>query len=124
MRHTVGVMFGVLLAVSSASAWAQSAPPTDATDVTRADVDLMVERFPGGGDQQLRVADAGSSNVGIAIVRWAPGERGVLIHTRVTEVYYMLEGTGTLVTGGGMPGGTVLDSETLLAVVGPTTAAS
>jgi len=121
MRRSMTALVGMLMAMSHIDASAQSSSPKNATDVTRAELDTLITQFPGPGDQQLRVADAGRMNIGIAIVRWTPGARGGLMHVQVTEVYYMLEGTGTLVTGGVMPGGTSLpaEGEIVKLLVGP-----
>jgi mannose-6-phosphate isomerase-like protein (cupin superfamily) len=45
--------------------------------------------------------DAGGYNVGVGVVQ-RPGSatQGSIEHDKLTEVYYVLEGTGTLVTGG------------------------
>src|SRR5689334_17021063 len=53
-------------------------------------------------DQQVRAVDVGKSNVGIGVVYrngvQAEGS-AVAEHDFVSEVYYILEGSGTLVTG-------------------------
>ena len=51
-------------------------------------------------DQPLRVMDAGGYNVGVAVVRRTVPETRSLVHDKVTEVYHILEGAGTLMTGG------------------------
>ncbi len=54
-------------------------------------------------DQQVRAVDIGKSNVGIAVVHRGklvgPGARSVAEHDQVSEVYHVIDGTGTLVTG-------------------------
>jgi mannose-6-phosphate isomerase-like protein (cupin superfamily) len=54
-------------------------------------------------DQQVRSIDIGKANVQIALVRRrvldAPAPRSVAEHSLVTEVYYILSGSGTNVTG-------------------------
>jgi len=54
-------------------------------------------------DQQVRSLDIGKANVQIALVRRgrleAPAPRSVAEHDLVTEVYYVLSGSGTNVTG-------------------------
>src|SRR5262245_44237867 len=53
-------------------------------------------------DQQVRAVDIGKSNVDIGVV-YRPGTQtegsAVAEHDLVSEVYYILEGSGTLVTG-------------------------
>lgn len=54
-------------------------------------------------DQQVRSLDIGKANVQIALVRRgrldAPPERSVAEHDLVTEIYYVISGSGTNVTG-------------------------
>ena len=54
-------------------------------------------------DQQVRAVDIGKSNVGVAVVHRGklagPGARSVAEHDQVSEVYHVIDGTGTLVTG-------------------------
>jgi mannose-6-phosphate isomerase-like protein (cupin superfamily) len=99
--------FGVALAVLCAvSARAQSARP--AIDVTAAAIQEALRQLPKDSvsDAPMRVADVGGYNVGVYIVyRPKNAARTPAFHeTKVTEVYYMLEGAGTLVTGGTLAG--------------------
>lgn len=57
-------------------------------------------------DQRIRTIDAGESNVSIAVVHRGRVERpgAVAEHSLVTEVYYVLSGSGTTVTGVDMTG--------------------
>ncbi len=53
-------------------------------------------------DQQVRVADIGRSNVAIGVVyrgKLSGGSPNVAEHDQVSEVYHIIEGSGTLVTG-------------------------
>jgi mannose-6-phosphate isomerase-like protein (cupin superfamily) len=62
----------------------------------RAPVDSVVT------DQQVRVADIGKSQVAIGIVyrgKLSGGSPNVAEHDQVSEVYHIIEGTATLVTG-------------------------
>ena len=48
--------------------------------------------------------DAGGHNVGVAVI-YRPAATNIpggAVHTKVTEVYYIVEGRGTLVTGGSL----------------------
>jgi mannose-6-phosphate isomerase-like protein (cupin superfamily) len=102
----VKAMFAVLFVVSVSTASAQTAPPP-AVDVTAAAAKSFIDKLPKDriSDLPIRVADVGGYKVGIYGVfrpRALPG--GSIRHeTSVTEIYYMLEGTGTLVTGGRIP---------------------
>ena len=81
-----------------------SAPSIPATDVPAADFEraLTMMKENGVTDTPIRTVDAGGDNVGVAIVHrgQASDVLAGTIHTEVTEVYSILEGSGTLVTGG------------------------
>jgi len=78
------------------------------------------------GDRQIKVVDVGDVNVAVGVLQVgripasdAP-PRGIS-HAQVTEVYYILSGSGTLVTGGSLADTTTLDpeSEVVQVAVGP-----
>jgi mannose-6-phosphate isomerase-like protein (cupin superfamily) len=99
MRFLVAV---VLIASSCATAVAQEPPP--AVDITGAAIDAFIDALPDDAisDRPIRVADVGGYRVGVYGVfrpRTLPGD-AIRHETSVTEIYYMLSGTGTLVTGG------------------------
>jgi len=76
----------------------------DATDVTAADIDAFIDALPDDriSDRAIRVVDVGGYNIGVFGVfrpRSQPG-RPIRHQTSVTEIYYIVAGTGTLVTGG------------------------
>lgn len=82
---------------------AQTAPPP-AVDVTAAGVKAFLDKLPQDriSDLPIRVADVGGYKVGVYGVlrpKSVPGN-AIRHQTSVTEIYYMLEGSGTLVTGG------------------------
>jgi len=93
------------LGIVSVSLRAQQ--PTEATDVTREQIESVLTAPEGGVDRQVRVVDIGKSNVGVGILHRSRVEnsrgpvRGI-VHTQVTEVYYITSGGGTLVTGGSL----------------------
>ena len=78
----------------------------DATDMYAEDVQSVLEDMIGVTiDRQLKVADIGGTNVGVGILHRtdehdSDGAYAGLIHAQVTEVYVLLSGRGTLVTGG------------------------
>lgn len=102
---------------------ASQAPTGVATDVTNAAMMDVIKEAAGRptADIQMRVADVGNARVGVAVVRRTGADQNALIHLKVTEVYVIKEGSGTLVTGG-----TLADAKppTDLAVVGPTVTGS
>ncbi len=90
------------VALAPASAAAQPAPP--AVALTSADVKAFIDKLPKDrvSDLPIRVADVGGYKVGVYGVfrpRAVAGD-AILHDTSVTEIYYMLEGSGTLTTGG------------------------
>ena len=83
---------------------AQAPAPTNATDVTAAQIAAFFKTAPPdkNSDRAIRVVDAGPYHVGISgVFRPKSAAPTAIIHqTKVSEVYYMVEGAGTLVTGG------------------------
>ena len=81
---------------------AGQAPP--AVDVPSAAVKAFIDKLPKDriSDLPIRVADVGGYKVGVyGVFRPKAMPGGAIRHdTSVTEVYYMLEGSATLVTGG------------------------
>ncbi len=78
--------------------------PAGATNITAAEVQAFLAQMPrnDGGDLPIRVVDAGGYRIGIyGVFRPAAVADGASLHeTKVTEIYYVLDGGGTLVTGG------------------------
>jgi mannose-6-phosphate isomerase-like protein (cupin superfamily) len=99
MKIIVGFMAGMLIA-SSAAAQA----PLGATDITAAEVQAFLKESPRdrNSDRPIRVVDAGGYRVAVfGVFRPKVATISASTHqTKATEVYYMLEGAGTLVTGG------------------------
>lgn len=103
------IILAVLVVLTVAQAFMLSqaeTTPRSATDVTNAEI-LTILKLA-GLDEQIRVVDMGKYNVGIGILHRGatrPGAAGVsgFSHDQITEVYYILSGAGTLVTGGTMP---------------------
>lgn len=81
---------------------AQSAVP--ALDIRAADIEAFINALPSDAisDRAIRVVDIGGYKVGVYGVFRPQSMPGNAIRhdTSVTEIYYMLSGTGTLVTGG------------------------
>jgi len=105
-------------------------PRGAATDVANAEIKAAVQKTASSAvsDQQLRVVSInGEYNVGIGVVHRAktagrdPG--GGIEHSQITEVYHVIEGTGTLVTGGTVenPRETAADSPVVKVLNGPST---
>ena len=94
------------LAVSQAGANPKAAVDVTrpATDVLASDITATLQKAPATSvsDQPIRVVDVGGYNVGVFVVNRPKGSKqsAILHDNRVCEIYYMLEGAGTLVTGG------------------------
>jgi len=78
--------------------------PLPATDVPSADVQATLKAAIAAHtiDTPIRTVDAGGHNIGIGLVHRPKGSNlaGGASHDKVSEVYHVLEGAGTLVTGG------------------------
>jgi mannose-6-phosphate isomerase-like protein (cupin superfamily) len=94
------VMLAALAATVSAAA---DSKPTSATYIPHADIAATLNRAPPGSvsDQQVRVVDIGKASVALgAVYRSAKAKQGAVFHDQVSEMYYILEGSGVIVTGG------------------------
>jgi mannose-6-phosphate isomerase-like protein (cupin superfamily) len=94
--------------------------------VTNADIRATIRTAPADGvmDQQIRVVDIGKYNVAVGVLhRAAKAKQAAISHAQVTEVYHIIEGAGTFVTGGEMvePTPSPDDGNTVKVLVGPST---
>lgn len=91
-----------MMVVAASTAAAQTPPP--AVDVSAADIKAFINKLPKDriSDLPIRVADVGGYKVGVyGVFRPKASVQDAIRHdTTVTEIYYMLEGSATLVTGG------------------------
>ena len=113
VRSAIAVL-GLLMA---GSVGAQNSFP--ATDVTAAEIQAFLKALPRDvvSDKAIRTVDVGGYRVGVFGVfrpKSAPGE-AILHETKVTEIYQILDGTATLVTGG-----TIANSHQSAAAIGHT----
>ena len=120
MRVAAGIGLLSLIAVQS------PAPPKTAVDVTNADLRATLKQAPPDGvmDQQIRVVDVGKYNVAVGVLhRAAKAKQTAIEHAQVTEVYHIIEGSGTFVTGGTMvdPTPSPAAGTTVKILVGPST---
>jgi mannose-6-phosphate isomerase-like protein (cupin superfamily) len=61
-------------------------------------------------DQPVKAVEVpGGHRASLAVLRRTKAETSALIHNRVTEIYQVMEGSGTLVTGGSLEGATPTD---------------
>ncbi|HZP47581.1 MAG TPA: cupin domain-containing protein [Vicinamibacterales bacterium] len=126
IRIAMGMFAAVALAAQVPQAAQSDRPPRAAVDVTAADLRATLKQAPAAGvmDQQIRVVDMGKYNVAVGVLhRAAKAKQTAIEHAQVTEVYYIIEGTGTFVTGGTMvdPTPSPAEGTTVKILVGPST---
>jgi mannose-6-phosphate isomerase-like protein (cupin superfamily) len=101
-----------------------------ATDVTNAEIQATLQKSASVPviDQALRIVSInGEYNVALAIVHRskasASSPSGAIEHSQITEVYHVVSGTATLVTGGVMPNPQPFapDSDVVRVLAGPST---
>lgn len=103
MRQTIVSTLTVLCAVAPA-AQTRLPPPAQAMDMTAAELQTMVKAYP-GGNADIKSIDAGKHVVDLWLeqrkpgLTTAPGTNGIA-HAEITEIYYIVRGSATLVTGG------------------------
>ena len=124
----------LLSAVAALRMWAQSPAPHQprgtAVDVSRAEVEATVQKTASAAvsDQAIRVVSInGEYNVGVGVVHRAKttgqSTGGGVEHSRITEVYHIIEGNATLVTGGTIENAreSAADSSVVKILNGPST---
>lgn len=100
----------VLPVLVTVSAQNQHLPRGKAVDISNAEVQAMVQKTASMSvsDQAIRVVSInGEYNVGVGVVHRAktaggggPGRGGGVEHSQITEIYHVISGNATLVTGG------------------------
>ena len=77
-----------------------------ATYVSLEDIQANLKAVPNGAtnpEPNVRVVDAGGYNVAVGAIHRAQTPPGVAaVHFKVSEIYHIIDGAGTLVTGGTM----------------------
>ncbi|MGH9387559.1 MAG: hypothetical protein ACRD2N_25140 [Vicinamibacterales bacterium] len=78
--------------------------PIAATVITKAEHEAVLkEQIPKNiVDQPIKASDVLGGKASVAMLHRVKAETGALIHDRVTETYYILSGSGTIVTGGSL----------------------
>jgi mannose-6-phosphate isomerase-like protein (cupin superfamily) len=98
-------------------------PSTSATDISNADFVAVMKSAPTAIDQQIKVVDLGKYAVAVGVLQRprSVNAPGAILHSKVTEVYHIMEGSGTLVTGGTLPDATAspADGQVVQVLVGP-----
>jgi mannose-6-phosphate isomerase-like protein (cupin superfamily) len=105
-------------------------PRGRATDVSSGEIQALVQKTAAApvSDQALRVVSInGEYNVGVGVVHRAKtagrDAGGGIEHSQITEIYHVIEGNATLVTGGTMENLTEVPPDSAVVVVlnGPST---
>jgi mannose-6-phosphate isomerase-like protein (cupin superfamily) len=108
MRRFVLALIGALVSFSALMAQGDPQPTCKncpGTYIPNAEIQAYVQKAIAEKrvDQQVRDIDIGKSHVGIGVVHrgklTAPAPESVAEHDFVSEVYHIIEGTATLVTG-------------------------
>ena len=94
------------LVLCAAPAFAQSTPLPPIVGVTAAEIQTVLQHkgTEGAGvDRQIKVADLGDYKLGVGVLYRGPTKPGAPVaaisHSKVTEAFYIISGSGTLVTG-------------------------
>jgi mannose-6-phosphate isomerase-like protein (cupin superfamily) len=120
-----GLALALVIGIAS-PALAQTGAP--ATDIPKADVEALAKTLSAmpGGDELLRVRSInnGEYNVAVAVVHRAKGANiaASLAHHQITEIYHVISGSGTMVTGGTMENAKDTTDSHTISVVGPSSA--
>jgi mannose-6-phosphate isomerase-like protein (cupin superfamily) len=132
MKRTTSIVTGVaLLGLATAAlpevSFAQTGQVAPAADITNTEIQAAVQKSVSQAvsDQPLRMVTInGEYNVGAAVVTRAKtaGGGGALAHSQITEVYYIISGNGTLVTGGTLEDARDNTTPQALRVIGPSKA--
>jgi quercetin dioxygenase-like cupin family protein len=123
MQRGVGAAVAALAICLETVAFSQGRNET-ATVISRSDIQAVATGLT-TGDREIRILDMGTYNLGVAVLRRTAIRPGAPItainHTRLTEVYYVVSGTATLVTGGDVEAirPIAADNELVTTVVGP-----
>ena len=110
IMQSVLVLLVVILMADSNVATAQqavsAAKPLPATYVRAADIQANLNGAPSAAvnpSPNIRVVDAGGYNVAVGVIHRPQTPPGVVaVHFKVSEIYHVIDGAGTLVTGGTM----------------------
>jgi len=133
MRISTPATVVALFVSASAIAQTPHTPRGTATDVTNADIVATLAKTASSptSDQAIRVVSVNNEyNVSIGVVHRARREAsqpgGAIEHSQITEVYHVISGNGTLVTGGTIANPTESEptSQVVTVLNGPSTGGS
>ena len=125
-RTILGLAIPVAMLAAQSSAYTQAKqPPAIATDIPAEEITAVLDAKSAISDRLIQAVDMGTYNVGVGVLRRSATKPGAPVsainHEHITEVYYIISGEGTLVTGGTVRNArpVAADSEIVKVVVGP-----
>jgi len=136
MKRKLWIIALLCLLYAASESSAQTPAPTQhlprgtATDVSNSEINATVQKTASSAvsDEQLRVVSInGEYNVGVGVVHRAKTEGrnpgGGIEHSQITEIYHVISGSGTLITGGTIenPRESAPDSQVVKVLNGPST---
>ncbi len=131
MRTMILTILTIGLATSPVQIQGLQDGPDVATDITAEEIQAVFETIGNQIDLQIKVAAISQGNVAVGVLHRdrledTGGPPTGLVHREVSEVYYMLSGSGTLVTGGTMSVGQEFPAGTVVVdlLIGPSFRAS
>jgi mannose-6-phosphate isomerase-like protein (cupin superfamily) len=85
--------------------------PVPATHISKIEHEAVLKESIAKGtvDQPITASDVLGGRASVAMLHRVKPETSALIHDRVTETYYILSGSGTIVTGGSLGNPTPTD---------------
>ena len=118
------ILGGVLILCALSAQTQTSRKTAPAIYIGAADIQATLKKAPADSvtDQAIRTVAVGNLNVGLGVVhRSAKAAQTSIAHDELTEIYHVLAGSGTLVTGGTMtkPERFPADSPTVKDLAGP-----
>jgi mannose-6-phosphate isomerase-like protein (cupin superfamily) len=104
-------IFSLLIGLTMAQAAQVPAAGTAGTIVTADEIAATLKQSIANSvvDQPIKAADVPGGKASVALLRRTKAETSALIHNRVTEIYQIVEGEGTIVTGGSLDNATPTD---------------
>lgn len=130
MKTVLAAGFALTFATAVAAAPAAPHMPRGAaTDIPNTEIQRVIDKTPNlpVSDQQIRVLNInGEYNVGVGVVHRARTEKqsvGGSEHSQITEIYHVISGTGTFLTGGTIENAKerAADVEAVKTLTGPST---
>jgi mannose-6-phosphate isomerase-like protein (cupin superfamily) len=104
MLILVALLFGFTQAQEPAQAAATATAPPPATFVGAAEIESTLRQSIANNtlDKRVALATGGRGTVRVGVVHRSTQEPRALMHEELTEIYQIIEGSGTLLTGGAM----------------------